>query len=454
MKKNINKMMSDKPFRMILFLGIPSVVMALLDEINSTIDTIFLGQFIAPEAVSAMSVAVPFLILVSAIAFLFADGAGIAIARYIGAEKIDNAKKIFNSTIFISVLSSVVIGLISFMFMPNILSVFNLTGKTLEYSGLYLKVIAICMPVVVLTMVLSKMIYTEGHTKFLVKVTLIQITSNIVMNYIALGILKIGIMGAGIATVLSYALQSCIIIRFINSNKMIIKIDKNLFRVNKAYFKEIIPLGLATFVTMLFLSFTLGLESRIIASFGDNPLAVQTITGNVFSITSSVASGIMSAVLVLMSYSVGAKNKKRFMEIFKISCIIVFSATIIINLPIIIFPTSIARIFTDSEELIALFVLPATIYAASSPVIFTTNTVLYAMQPIGMEKTSTVIFALQQILFFIPLLFILKPFGFNYAILAQPSAELIGAVLTLFIIPIFIRKVKNVFKHGITNMQD
>jgi len=454
MNKNINRMMSDRPFRMILFLGIPSVIIALLDEINSTIDTIFLGQFVAPEAVSAMSVALPFLILISAIAFLFADGAGVAIARYIGAEKIDNAKKIFNSTIFISVLSSIVIGLISFIFMPNILSVFNLTEKTLEYAGLYLKVIAICMPVVVLTMVLSKMIYTEGHTKLLIKATLIQITSNIAMNYIALGILKIGIMGAGIATVLSYALQSCIMIRFINSNKMIVKIDKKLYKVNKAYFKEIIPLGLATFITMLFLSFTLGLESRIIAGFGDNPLAVQTITGNVFSITSSVAAGIMSAVLVLMSYSVGAKNKKRFMEILKISGITVFAATIIINLPIIIFPTSIARIFTDSAELIALFVLPATIYAASSPIIFTTNTVLYAMQPIGMEKTSTVIFALQQILFFIPLLFILKPFGFNYAILAQPGAELIGAVLTLFIIPIFIRKVKYVFKHGIKNMQN
>lgn len=69
-------------------------------------------------------------------------------------------------------------------------------------------------------------------------------------------------------------------------------------------------------------TYTFGLESKIISSFGSGALAVQTITANIFSATGSIASGLMSASLVLMSYSVGSKDKKRFIEALKLSLII------------------------------------------------------------------------------------------------------------------------------------
>ncbi|MDM8534114.1 MATE family efflux transporter [Clostridiaceae bacterium HSG29] len=446
MKENINQMLEEKPLKMLFKLGIPAILMALFNEINGAIDTMFMGQFVASEAVSAMSVAVPFLLIIAAISFLFTEGAGIAISRYLGAKNIDAASRIFNGTIVISISSSVVIGVISFLFMKNILYLFNLDIITYGYALQYLKVIAIAMPIIVLPMVLGKMIYTEGHTKFLIKVTVIQILSNIILNYFTLAILKMGVIGAGIATIISFIIQSILMIKFNLSNEMIVKINSKEFKLTKNYFKEVIPLGMATFVTMMLLALTFGLESRVIASFGDKALAVQTITGNIFSITSSITSGIMSSALVLMSYAVGAKNEKRFFNLVKISAAVVFILSLIVNIPVFLYPRSIAMIFTDNHELIQLFVYPATIYSLVSPFIFTTNIVLYAMQPVGLEKSATIIFALQQLIFFAPLLYILKPFGFNYAILAQPTAEVIGGIITLFIIPIFIKNVKKTFR--------
>ena len=107
----------------------------------------------------------------------------------------------------------------------------------------------------------------------------------------------------------------------------------------------------------------------------------------------------------------------------------------------------VARAFTDSKNLLQLIKTPAFIYGVTAPFIFTTNVILYAMQPVGMENTATAIFSLQQIVLFIPLLFILRPFGFNYAIAAQPFAEVIGGTITLIIIPIFIKKVKRYFEN-------
>ncbi len=446
MNDNMKLMLNEKPLKMLFKLGVPAILIALFDEINGVIDTIFLGQHVASEAVSAMSVAIPFLLIISAISLLFTEGAGIAISRYLGGNNYEQANRVFNNTLFISVFLSVVIGLLSFMFMEDILKLFQLDPITYNYALQYLEVIALAMPFVVLAMVLSKMIYTEGYTIVLIKVTFIQIISNVMLNYIALAILKIGIRGAGLATMLSFIIQVGLMIRFIRTDKMLIKLNYKDFKLSINYFKEIVPLGMATFVTVLLLSFTFGLESKVMAVFGDKALAVQTITGNLFSVTSSITSGIMSSALILMSYSVGAKNYKRFTELIKISAILVFSISILVNLPVVIKPELIGKIFTDNAQLIEIFIVPAVLYALASPFIFTTNVVLYAMQPVGMANTSTTLFFLQQIVFFAPLLFLLRNFGFDYAILAQPIAEIVGGLITLILIPVFFRKIKKAFE--------
>ena len=102
MNENMKLMLNEKPLKMLFRLGVPAILIALFDEINGVIDTIFLGQFVASEAVSAMSVTIPFLLIISAISLLFTEGAGIAISRYLGGENIKQANKVFNNTLFLS----------------------------------------------------------------------------------------------------------------------------------------------------------------------------------------------------------------------------------------------------------------------------------------------------------------------------------------------------------------
>ncbi|MCT4584642.1 MAG: MATE family efflux transporter [Peptostreptococcaceae bacterium] len=444
-KSNLDLMVEEKPIKLLLKLGIPSVVMALFNEINSMVDTIFAGNFIADEAVSSMAIVFPFFILVSALAFLFSEGASIAIGRYLGAKNIDKANEIFNSTMFISCIISVIIACIGYFLFPYIVEFSKADSITLFYAKTYLRYLSIGIPIITTSIIMGKIVYIEGNTKTLLKSTVIQILFNIILNYIALAILKIGIVGTVLATIISFFIQGIYLYRFMTSGKMVLKLDKSKFKVTKEYFKEVIPLGLATFITMSLLSFTFGLESKIISSFGSSALAVQTITANIFSATGSIASGLMSASLVLMSYSVGAKDKQRFIEVLKLSLIIIFSATLLLNLPLVMDYKSVVSIFTDSKDIINIAKIPAYVYGMSAPLIFTTNTILYAMQPINMEKTATTMFSLQQIILFIPLLFILKPHGFNYAISAQPMAETIGAIITIFLIPLFIKKLNLTF---------
>jgi len=443
---HLDKMTDEKPLKQFVKLAIPAIVIALFNEINGMIDAVFMGQYLGSQAIESMAIILPFLIFISALAFLFSEGAGIAIGRYLGAKDLSNANKTLGSTILITFIVGATIGFSLFFFVSPILNLFNLTPMAAYYASFYMKIVCIGLPLIMITIVLSKMVYTEGHAGFMLKITGLQALLNILVNYLLLGVLGYGVAGAAIATVLSLAVEGFFLYRFLQSDRMAMKLEMKHFRIHTGYFKEIVPLGIPTFVTMILLSFTLGIESKVISNFGGNALSVQTITGYIFSITSSIAYGIMGVAVVLLSYSVGAKIKQRFYEILKISLIAVFVISLAINLPLILKSDIIVRLFTDAPDIGELIKIPALIYGLTAPFIFTTNVLLYAMQPIGMEKTSTIVFALQQVILFIPLLMVLRTYGFVTAISAQPFSEVIGGILTVMLIPLLINRIKISFK--------
>lgn len=443
---NIDEMLNKSPLRLLIKLGIPAILMALVDELNSFIDAIFMGQYFGSEAVSSMSIILPVMLLMVAIAMLLSEGTATAASRHLGAKEVGKASVYFMNTIIITIASGLVIGVAFFFFVPNILNLFTITDNVRYFANIYLKIIGLGMPVFLTVLVLSRMVYIEGRNKFLLLTTLLQFALNAAINFLLIGVFKIGIMGAAIGTVASQLIQIALLLRYINSSKMEMKLRISNLHINKEYLKQVFSLGMPTFVTMVLLSLTLGVESRIISGFGSDPLSVQTITGYLFSISSSIASGLMGVSLVIMSYSVGAKNMKRFFKVLKTSAVVVFIMVTLINIGIVINSDIAVRIFTNSKGVLELIGIPAIVYGVSAPFIFTTNVVLYAMQPVGMEKTSTWLFAFQQMILFLPLLFILKDFGFVYAISAQPVAEVIGGIITLALVPWFIIKTKKYFK--------
>ncbi|MDC7124778.1 MAG: MATE family efflux transporter [Spirochaetales bacterium] len=433
-------------FKGILKLGVPAVITALFDEINGVVDTIFMGQFLGESAVASMSIVMPFLVFASALAFLFCEGASISIGRYLGAEDYENSSKTASLTIKATLAASIILGIICFSFAKTMVGLFHLDAQTAMYSVKYIRYFSLGLPLFMSSFLFIKFLYTEGFSGQTLRLTIIQVAANIILNWIFLGFFGWGVEGAVAGTLISFLLQAVLAATFLIKRSNHIKI-KNV-KFDKAYFKEIVPLGLPSFFTMILLAVTITIQSKIISGFGSSALGVQTIFENIFSVFSSISTGIMNAALVLMAYSTGAGNRKRFMETLKKSAVIVFITSVIINLPLVFCPDIVGLVFTESANILDKLKIPMLILGLTSPFIFTTNTILFAMQPIGMEKTSTLIFALQQLVLFVPLILILKNYGFNQTMAAQPSAEVIGGFITLAIIPVFMKTVKKRFANS------
>lgn len=436
----INQILEDKPLKTLFKLSLPAIVMSLMDELNSMIDAVFMGQYFGSQAVSSMSVVLPVMFFIIAMATMFSEGAGIAIGRYLGEKNQKKANEYFVNTVVITVIIGFVTGIICYLCLPFILDMFSITDKVKYFANVYLSIVALGMPVFMLVYVMAKMVYTEGHTKFLLYTTLVQLILNGLINFVLIGLLGFGVMGAALGTLLAQVIQITMLWRYINSDKMVMSFKLSFLNLTKGFIGEITKLGMPTFISMILLSITMGVEAKVIADFGSIPLSIQTITGYAFSISGSVAGAIMGVGLVMMSYAAGAGNKERFYKIIKISALSIFILMSVMNLLLIFNSGLVVKIFTGDINVIEQMALPALIYGLTSPFIFTTNVILYGMQPVGMENLSTGIFVLQQGILFMVFLFLFRPLGFIYAISAQPLAEVMGGLLTLLLMGYFKKK--------------
>lgn len=431
---------SEKPFKAMIKLGIPAIMIMITDEVNGIVDSIFMGQKFGSSAVSSMSIILPIILVFISIASLIAFGSSIIISKRLGSKQIDEARTYAVNSILITLFLGVLSGTILFFTVPNLLNLFSLSHEVYYYGLVYLRIFALAMPIIMLQIILAEMLQIEGRTSTLLKITVVQVIINIVLNYVLLITLDIGVEGAALATVIAQLYQIIAITKLLHSDRSELKIELKNIRLSTKYFKDVIRLGIPSFVSLILLSITLGIESKVIANFGDTQLTVQTILGYIFSLSSSVTQGFTQVGLILLSYSIGAKNKGRFFSILKSSLLVIFVSTLILSLPLIFCSSIVSQIFTSNVNVIALIAVPAIVYGLSTPLIFTTNFILSAMQTIKMEILATVIFFSQQLLLFIPLIMVLKEFGFVTAISAQPAAEIVGALITLLLIPKFLGK--------------
>lgn len=443
--KKYEKLMNMSPVKAFIVLGLPSVLRQLIDELNGLVDAVFLGNFFGSDAVASMSIVLPFMLLFIALSALISSGTLILIGKELGRGQINEANKTANFSVLLSLLSGLLLGLIGFFVTPLILSLYTLSETTMYFAKIYMQVISLGLPVIMISGLLKELIYTEGHVKMVVIMTIFQLISNVILNYVLIKLLSLSVVMIAIGTIISMMIEVVVMYLFIQSDKMAIKIKISFKSFSIKKLQVITMTGMPTFTTMVLLALTLGIESKIISSFGSSALSVQTITGYIFSASSSVASGLLSASLVLMSYSVGREDFKRFMKLLNISLIFVTGSVVILNLPLVLNYKGVTQLFTSSIYVMKMIKIPAMVYGLSAPIIFFTNVYLYVMSLNGMEKVSTTIFALQQLFIFIPLLFVFKNFGFNYAISAQPISEMIGAGITLLYLPRFYMKSREMF---------
>ena len=181
-----------------------SILTAVVSQLAVMTDAIIVGQFISPEALSAVNAATPLTMTVNAMYLLFVMGANVRLARLIGKRDTDSIKKLFTSIVWSVILVGLIITGLLLTFVEPI-SVFLCKEPSINhFAAQYLRVYAIGVVPMLLYLAFNVFVETAGKPRITAGVIIASNVINLLFDLLFVGAMGLGIAGSAWATVLCY----------------------------------------------------------------------------------------------------------------------------------------------------------------------------------------------------------------------------------------------------------
>ncbi len=331
-------------------MGVSFIVMA-----YNMIDMIWIGQ-LGSSAVTAVGTAGLFLNFNFSISSLIYIGAGIKIAHSVGEGNRSEAKAYAENALL-----NVIILILSFMcvvllFEKQLIGFFNIQDSHINQMALsYLTIATLGMIASAITLVSMRIFNAHGDSKIPFKITSVGLILNIILDPILifglLGMPRLGVMGAAIATVIS---QFVVMIAMVIILRKRFGIFSNGYSYNLKYSKALFRIGSPVATQRILFTIISLIIARIVASWGPDAIAVQRIGLQIESISYMTAGGVQGALVAFIGQNFGAKKYLRIIKSFFSAIGISSLFGLFMSAILILTPEPIFRVFLQENRVVAL----------------------------------------------------------------------------------------------------
>ncbi len=264
---------------------------------------------------------------------------------------------------------------------------------------------------------------------------------NIVLDPIFIFGFNMGILGAGIATVLGNAAAMGYYIWFYLSGKSMLQFKPKFISTDKTIWKEIFFIGIPACMSQLLSSVAMIVLNNQAKKYGDSVLAGMGISSKLMFIGTFIFMGFAAGCQPLVGFNYGAKNYKRVREIFKTGMVMTFGIGFVLTVIFWFSTNGLVSFFTPLPEIISQGTIVLRISIFSFLILGPQMLASTGIQAFGQAKEALILSLARQGVVYIPLLFAMQSLlGFNGLIWAQPIADAITLGIGLLFLAVILKK--------------
>lgn len=423
--------------------AVPQMVGLLFNSIYTIVDGIFIGNRLGRDAMAAAAVSVPLIEILISLALAAASGAAVMIATRLGQRKITEARKIFNTAIWMIGSTGLLIALTGNLFLRPLAQLLGATPDILSEAAVYLWHIVTFAPFQLFSFLLGSMVRNDGRPKLAMTAMILGAISNIVLDYVFMYPMNMGIAGAAMATALGPIFSVLILLpHFLLKKGSLYFIRCSL---QSEDMKQILFYGFPSFI----MEFTIGMVTFIYNfairyfGFGEIGLAAYLVIGYLMLILLTIFLGMAEGLQPVFSYfmAIGAEKKNRDMRQFATR--IFLGAGIVSYGLIVLFSGNFFSIFSPNDlELVAFAQSKSMVYFCGFFLAGFNILMISFWQSTANTKKALMI-SLSRSLFCPSILMIVLPLilGQEAIWICQSSSEAVTACIAI-IIQMFFNKTK------------
>lgn len=304
-------------YKKLLRFVLPSIVMMIFTSIYGVVDGLFVSNYVGKTAFAAVNLIMPFLMAISALGFMIGTGGSAIVAKTLGEGKKKQANEYFSMLVYLTLIGGIVLSALGILFSPLIARGLGADGALLTNCVLYARITLLSMPAFMLQNVFQSFFVTAEKPKLGLGVIVIAGVTNMVLDFLLVGVFQIGLAGAPFATVTSECIGGLFpILYFARKNSSLLKLGRTHF--NGKIFLCACGNGSSELMTNLSSSIVNSLYNiQLMNLAGENGVAAFGTIMYVNFIFIAIFLGYSIGSAPLVSYHYGAGNHDELKNLFQ-----------------------------------------------------------------------------------------------------------------------------------------
>lgn len=329
----------------------PSIAMMVFTSIYGVIDGIFVSNFAGKDALTAINLIFPFIMVLGALGFMIGTGGTAIVAKTLGEES--NRKKAngyFSLLVYTTIILGVLIALVGIFTVRPISHFLGAEGVMVDYCVRYARIIFCALPFFMLQNIFQSFFVSAEKPQLGLFVTVGAGVTNIVLDYILVGVIPLGLNGAAIATAISQGVGGLIpLVYFALPNSSALKLTKA--RIEWWVLVKICTNGMSELLSNISMSFVSMLYNfKLIKIAGNDAVAAYGVIMYLQFIFASIFIGYAIGVAPLISYNYGAENHRELKGIFKKSLKLMLGTGVVMMIMSITLSSPLSKVFVGYDE--------------------------------------------------------------------------------------------------------
>lgn len=391
-------------------LSIPAILGMLSSAIFNIVDRIYVAK-ISSYALTAVGITMPIQIIQMAFILLVGIGTSSLISIKLGQGNKDDAENILFLALKYIVIFLVAFAALFMLFLDPILSILSISEDVLPYTKEYIVIIIVGSIIGIPGYCLNNSLRSIGKAGVSMKIIVITSIMNIILDPIFIFVLKMGIAGAAIATVISQTTLTIYVIgAFIRRKDFAINLKLKRIDGEISLLGSSLKMGLPSFyVQILAAAVNLFLNRSLLRYGTDLDIAAVTIMSSIYSFYHMVVIGIVQGNNSICGFNWGAKQYLRVRKSLELALFYSFLLSVFLFLIVILFPQVLVSIFTDDRLLIQMTSAGIRYYLCMLPIIGPEAVSSHYFQVVGKSKLSSTLAFFRYGIIIIPAILILAP---------------------------------------------
>ena len=352
MKTNMINMTQGNTVRLLLTFSVPMLIGNIFQQLYNLADSVIVGQLIGADALAAIGATGSITFFFFALCNGTGSAGGIVTSQFFGEGNDSKVKNCIINTAFIMIVVPLVIGTIAFFSAAPLLKFLNTPEKILSDATAYMQIMCLNLFLVSAYNFVSSMLRALGDSKTPLYFLILSCLLNIILDLIFVYNLKMGVIGAGIATLISNVICSILCLAFAFKTNPYFKFTRSDLHLNSVILWKCIRLGVLLSLQFSMIAISCMALQRVVNNYGAVAVAAFTATSRVEQLIHQPYQTLGAALSTYSGQNFGAKNKERLLEGFKKSMLMmtIFSLAM---LPIMqFFGNAITRLFVKDPEVI------------------------------------------------------------------------------------------------------